>query len=292
MRLLFVTLFLIPFLSCGDDNAPVPPSYIYPIPQPPQYRVQLAPTAVESEDCKLARERLAGSDFVTVEQNEQGSPTWKERFLNVDVVVRAKLHSSHPQMVILEDGENGERYYPVIELVFRVFEVFKGSVFLDYIVVWQVGWDYYGSYADAQCVRPEDIAALREDYAYLDDREAILFLKRAYRLEWLDRITSSGENYFLARLPSGLEPANLLEDEQWRWLPHYEGNSFYDRKYPVDSLESETIGTVTTQELREVDDRIEELGRTHDLECAYEAYRSARNFNENLEELMKGCAWE
>ena len=293
MRLLFVTLFLMPLLSCGDGNAPV--LYQFPAPgppPPPQYRVQAASTAGESEDCKLARERLAGSDFAKVEQNEQGLPTWEERFLVVDEVVRAKLHSSYPGVARMEGGTGGERYYPVIEMVFRVLEVFKGSVYQDYIVVWQVGWDYYGSYADAQCVRPEDVAALREEYAYLDDREAVLFLKRIRNLEWLESISSYGVIYFLARLPSGLESANLLEDEQWRWLPHYEGDSFYDRKYPADSLESASSGVFTTQELRGIGDKIEEMRYTHDLECVYEAYRRARNFNENLETLMEACARE
>jgi len=244
-----------------------------------------------SEDCKAARERLAGSDFAKVEQNEQGLPTWEERFLNVDEVVRAKLHSSHPRVTRIGDGTDGERYYPIIEMIFRVFEVFKGSVYhLDYIVVWQVGWDYYGSYADAQCVRPEDVAALREEYVHLDDREAILFLKRTHNLEWLESISTHSGTYFMARLPSGLKPANLLEDEQWRWLPHYEGDSFYDRKYPADSLDGTPKATITTQELREIGDKLEELQYTHDLDCVYEAYRSARNLNESLEELMKGCA--
>ncbi len=245
-----------------------------------------------SEDCKVARERLAGSDFVTVEQNEQGRPTWEERFLDVDVVVRAKLVSSHPRIASIRNGESGERHYPAIEMNFRVFEAFRGSVSFDYVVVWQVGWDYYGSYADAQCVRPEDIAALREDYAHLDDREAILFLKGIHSLEWLENITSLRENYFLARLPSETRSPRFLEDEQWRWLPHYEGDSFYDRKHLADSLESETLGTVTIQELREVGNKIKELRYTHDLDCVYEAYRRAHNFNENLEELMKGCARE
>ena len=206
--------------------------------------------------------------------------------------MRAKLHSSHPGVARIGDGTDGERYYPVIEMVFRVFEVFKGSVYPDYIVVWQVGWDYYGSYTDAQCVRPEDVAALREEYAYLDDREAILFLKRTHNLEWLESISSYRGTYFMARLPSEMRSPNLLEDEQWRWLPHHEGDSFYDRKYPADSLDSVPKGTITTQELREIGNKIEELRYTHDLDCVYEAYRRARNFEENLEALMKGCARE
>ena len=226
------------------------------------------------------------------EFKEQGRPTWEERFLDVDVVVRAKLVSSHPRIASIKNGNNGERHYPAIAMNFRVFEVFKGLVVLDYIVVWEVGWDYYRSHADAQCIRPEDVAAFREEYAYLDDREAILFLKRAHKLEWLDWITSSGDNYFLARLPSEMKSPSLLEDEQWRWLPHYEGNSFYDRKYSADSLVNAPNATVTTRELREVGDNLEELRRTHDLECVYEAYRRARNSNENLEESMKACARE
>ena len=252
-----------------------------------------------SEECKAARERLAGSDFVMGELKEQGSPTWEERFLDADVVVRAKLVSSHPRVVSILDGKDGERHYLAIAMIFRVFEVFRGSVSLDYIVVWQVGWDYYRSHNDAFCVRPESIANLREDYPYFDDREAVLLLKHISNVEGFENISEGSESissyreyYFLARLPIDMRPPSLLENEQWRWLPHYEGDSFYDRKYPVDSLESETIGTVTTQELREVGDKIEELRYTHDLDCVYEAYRRARNFNENLEELMKGCAWE
>ena len=139
-----------------------------------------------SEECKLARERLAGTDFVTVEQNEQGWPTWEERFLDIDVVVRAKLVSNHPRIVSINYGRDGERHYPAIEMNFRVFEAFRGSVSLDYIVVWQVGWDYYGSYKDAACVRPESIANLREEYPHFDDRGAILLLKRTRNVEGLE----------------------------------------------------------------------------------------------------------
>lgn len=118
-----------------------------------------------SEECKLARERLAGTDFVKIESEEQGRPTWEERFLDVDVVVRAKLVSSHPRIAsIRNSNDDGERHYPAIEMIFRAFEAFRGSVSLDYIVVWQVGWDYYGSYPDAECVRSESIANLRQDY--------------------------------------------------------------------------------------------------------------------------------
>ena len=85
---------------------------------------------------------------------------------------------------------------------------------------------------------------------------------------------------------------SLLEDEQWRWLPHYEGDSFYDRKHSEGSLDSAPKVTVTAQELREVGNKIEELRYTHDLDCVYEAYRRARNLDENLEESMKGCARE
>ena len=58
---------------------------------------------------------------------------------------------------------------------------------------------------------------------------------------------------------------SLLEDEQWRWLPHYHGDSFYDRKYSADSLDSAPKGTVTTKELRELGRKIEKLRRTHRL---------------------------
>ncbi len=302
MRVISAVLLLMALLSCGDDGPELNSDSLTPTPTWTASEKITAATSVAlarepfsaSENCKLAREQSAGSDFVTVEQNEQGWPAWEERFLDVDVVVRAKLHSSHSGITSIRGGKDGERHYPAIAMNFRVFEIFKGSVVLDYIVVWQVGWDYYRSHADAaQCVRPEDVAALREEYAYLDDRESILFLKRAYRLEWLDWwIPSSGDNYFLARLPSGLEPADLLEDEQWRWLPHYDGDSFYNKKYSADSLDTETKGTVTTQELREVGDKIEELQYTHDLDCVYEAYKRARNFDENLEELMMACTRE
>ena len=301
MRLMIVTLLVALFLSCGDDDdVPVPPSS--PPTRTAAERVATATSVAltrapvyTSQDCKVARERLAGSDFVMGEFKEQGRPTWEERFLDVDVVVRAKLVSSHPRIASIrnsnDDGES-HYHYPAIEMIFRVFEAFRGSVSFDYIVVWQVGWDYYGSYPDAECVRPESIANLRQDYLYLDDREAVLFLENIHFVEGLENISSKIETFFLARLPSEMKSPSLLEDEQWRWLPHYEGDSFYDRKYPADSLDGASKGTITAQELREVGDKIEELRYTHDLECVYEAYRRARNFNENFEESMKVCARE
>ena len=154
---MLVTVFLTLLLSCGDDeDPPVPPSS--PPTRTAAERMAIATSVAltrapvyTSQDCKAARERPAGSDFVMGEFKEQGQPTWEERFLDVDVVVRAKLVSSHPRIArIRNSNDDGERYYPAIEMIFRVFEAFRGSVSLDYIVVWQVGWDYYGSYADAE----------------------------------------------------------------------------------------------------------------------------------------------
>ena len=305
MRFMIVTLPLVLFLSCGDDDAPVPPSY------PPTWtaaermavatsipltRESIAPTRepfYASEDCKAARERLAGSDFVIVDAQERGWPSWEERFLDVDLVVRAKLLSSHPRVVMIKNGNDSERFYPAIEMNFRVFEAFRGSASLDYIVAWQVGWDYYGSGHDAACVRLDDVADLRQpDYTLFDDREAILFLDRPRNVKGLENISSKIENYILARLPSEMRSPNLLEDELWRWLPHHEGDSFYDKKYLIDSPESQAKGAITTQELREVGNKIEELRYTHDLDCVYEAYRRSRNFDEKIEESMKSCARE
>lgn len=300
MRLMPVVL-LLALLSCGDGGPELKSDSSTPTPTWTAAERMATATSVAltrepvytSEYCKEARERLAGSDFVPAKQAEQGQPTWEERFLDVDLVVRAKLVSSHPRIAsIRNSNDDGERHYPAIEMIFRAFEAFRGSVSLDYIVVWQVGWDYYGSYPDAECVRPESIANLRQDYLYLDDREAVLFLDNIHFLEGLENISSKIETFFLTRLPSEMRSPNLLEDEQWRWLPQHEGGSFYDRKYSADSLESETIGTVTTQELREIGNKVEELRHTHDLDCVYEAYRRARNFNENLEESMKACARE
>ena len=159
------------------------------------------------------------------EFKEQGPPTWEERFLDVDVVVRAKLVSSRPRIAGIWEGKYSGRHYPAIETIFRVSEVFKGSVYADYVV----GWDYYGSYSDAECVRPDSIASLRQDDPYLDDREAVLLLKRIGDVEGFenisasfDKIASSRAHNFIARLPSEKKSPSLLEDEQWRWLPLYE----------------------------------------------------------------------
>ena len=230
-----------------------------------------------------------GSDIPLVGAEEKGWPTWEERFLNVHVVARAKLQSSRPWMVALGDGEGGDRYYPAIEMNFRVIEVFRGLVPLDLIVVWQVGWDYYTSRDEANCVLLEDIVKRREKYQHLDHVDAVLFLKRTYDLDWLQDVSSYIGNYFLARLPREAEPANNLDTEQWRWLPHFEGDSFYDRKHPQNGLGSETRGTVTREELREVGRDIEELRYTHDLECVYDAHRQARNSEEDIEGLMENC---
>ena len=336
MRILVAVLSATVVLSCGRDEAAVDPAAHTPTRTPaPTARAPYAPmfaptpattrtpaeriataTSVAltrepfyaSESCEAARGRLAGSDLVEVELQEQGHPSWEERFLAVDLVARAKLISSQP-VITSRHREEDERYYPAIKMNFRVFEAFRGSVSLDFIVVWLVGWDYYGSYGDSNCVRPESIADLREELAYFDDSEAILLLKDIHHVEELKDIEARavvdvhrgvtyymsslpGENYFLARLPSGLRPPNSLEDERWRWLPNYEGDSFYDKKPLRNGLESETRGTVTTQELREVGRKIEKLRSTHDLECVYEAYRRARNYDEDLEASMKGCARE
>ena len=297
MKPLIAILLCLVLVSCGGD---VTEMSVGTAPPAPPLRMTRNAETVESPTleafyasgvCEEARERVAGSDLV-VGPKEQGQPSWEERFLDVDVVVRAKLHSMYPQIVPIDAGESGVRYYPAIGMDFRVFEVFKGSVSLDYIVVWQMGWDYYGDYRDAECVRLEDIADLRKNYAYFDDREAILFLKRTRSVEIFENITSFRENYLISRLPSGVEPLDLLEDEKWRWLPHYKEDSFYNKKYLVDILESETKGTVTRQELREVGRNIERLRHTHDLECVYEAYRRVRNYDENLGELMKSCVRE
>ena len=229
-----------------------------------------------------------GIDIPLVEVEEKGWPTWEERFLHVDVVVRAKLNSSRPWMVAFSDGEGRDKYYPVIERNFRVMEVFRGTVPLDFVVVWQVGWEYYES-KHAHCVELDTIVELRENYEYLDHEEAILFLTRTRNLDWLEDISRWIGNYFIARLPNEMEPPNSLDSEELRWLPLYEGDSFYDRKYPKDSPQSEPGITVTRQELREVGRKIEALRSTHDLKCVNDAYRQARNSEGDIEGLMENC---
>ena len=300
MRAILVGSLMMALLSCGDGEPDLNPATLAPsstqtavekmalatsvAPARDEfYGSNLAPsstqTAVEkmaaatsvalardefygSERCEEARDRLARPDFVEVNVPERGWPTWEERFLSVDLVARAKLLSSNPQMVVIDDGESDVRYYQAIEMTLRVLEVFRGSVPYDHIVVWQIGWHYYGSYEDARCVRLEDIADHRKDLAHFDDKEAVVFLKSFDNMEvqrdglqpreagrtslslkiprvvdWSGKLSRFRGNYFLARLPDGGEPPNSLKDERWRWLPHYAGDSYHDRKYSVQEQE-------------------------------------------------------
>lgn len=142
------------------------------------------------------------------------------------------------------------------------------------------------------CIGFEHNANLHDEYVSSDGREAILFLESINGRHWLSGITSKIENYLLSRLPGEAGPSNSLEAERWRLLPYYEGDRFYDRKYSIDGTESEPKGTVTSPELREVGRRMEELGFSHDLQCLQDAYRQARNFDDDLDSLVEKCARE
>ena len=292
LRIVAIILSVMLLMACGSD---APEEYVDIV------EITPAPTLVGSVGgslfeprysagrCNTEIEPVMGTDFPLVEGEEQGWPDWEERFLHVNVVARVKLHSIYPGMVALDDGKGAYRYYPALQMNFRVFEIFRGSVSLDYLVVWQVGWEYYTSIDDAHCVALEDIVKRRDRYEYLDHDEAILFLTITHNSDWLEDIARYIGNYFVARLPSEMDPPNSLETEQLRWLPNYDGDTFYDRKYPEDSLGIASVGTVTKQELREVGRNLEELRSTHDLECVYNAYRQARIFDEDIEALMEGC---
>lgn len=286
-------------LSCGSDR----PEQQLPT-EVPTVDAEATATAVAfdrklflaSEECQEARERIAGYDLPEPSGGEElGQPTWEERFLAVDKVVRARMVSITPELLTTGRG----KIYPAIRMEFHALESFRGSFDTDYIMAWLVASHYYSSYRETRCVRlDEDISSLRPPYAHLDNREAILFLEEGHKLDWLGEYFSPtiGEstlrnNYFLARLPSAGVLPNLFEGEQWRWLPQREGDTFYDRKYLADGPEAdETRDTVTTHRLREIRRKIDRDLRGHDLECVYQAYRQARNFGWSLEALVEDCA--
>lgn len=298
---LAIVLISLSLLSCaiaGREAAPPSaPQITDPTPTPTvEGRATATAVALDlklfraTEECMEARGRIGGYDRpVPSNEEEGGQPSWEERFLAVDKVVRASMVSMTPQIVSV----GGSKHYPAIRMEFRVLESFRGSFDLDYIVVWQFARHYYTSYNEANCVRlDEDISSLRTLYAHLDDREAILFLEETHKLDWLGGHLNRWGNYFIARLPSKEVSSDRFEGEQWRWLPQREGDTFYDRKFPADDPEAdETGGTMTTQHLREIGRKIDRDLRGHDLECVYQAYRQARNFGGSLETLVKDCAW-